>query len=257
MDKKMDWFIILALASFLLAACAAAPQTGGPASTPVPTIKVTEAVNDETTSARPTQPPSQVTLNRATPAAGSVPEFAIALQASLAEELAVDAEQVVLKESSETMWPNSCLGVQMPGMMCADVMVPGYLLVFSTPQGDYEVRTNQDGTNYRFLPSAGGQSGIQGQVFISPNCAGPVTLDNPDCLDKPYQASVTVLDSRGNLVTTFESDSQGSFQVKLAPGSYTLQPQNGNPYPKAAEQTIIVQEGAFTPVTIHYDTGMR
>jgi len=238
----------------------------------VPTIKVTEAAGssgDETAASptatppasRPTPqpgtPPSQAALNLATQQAANLPDFVSTLQEKLAQELAVDTAQVLLKESTETMWPNSCLGVQVRGMMCADVMVPGYRLVFTTPQGEYECRTNQDGSNYRLLPPAAGQNGITGQILISPNCAGPVTLDNPDCLDKPYQASVLVLDSSGSLVTVFESDSQGFFKVTLPPGSYTLQPENGNPYPKAAEQTVIVQEGAFTPVTINYNTGMR
>ena len=239
MFKKMDWLIrlvltatMLAAAAALLNACVPAPQAGDPASTETITIKVTEAGDEP-------------------------PAFIPALQADLAQQLSIDVAQISLKEVSGVMWPDSCLGVPLEGMMCAEVITPGYRIIFTTPQGDYEYHTDKDGSNYRLLSPEEGQSGIKGQVLIGPNCPGPIREGDTNCADKAYQATITVLDSSGQQVTQFQSDSEGNFQVILPPGTYLLKPEMGDPLPRADEQTVEVLEGQFTPVAIHYDTGMR
>jgi hypothetical protein len=230
MCKRILWLTTLTLAAMLLAACA--PMAGDPASTEAAAVKVTEAGD--------------------TP-----PAFTQKLRVELAQQLGIDVAQITLKEASEVMWPDSCLGVEVEGMMCLEVITPGYLIIFATPLGDYEYHTDKDGTNTRLLPPKQGQSGIEGQVLIGPNCPGPVSSEDTNCGDKPYQATIAVLDSSGQQVTQFQSDEEGRFKVNLPPGTYTLKPQADNPLPMAAEQTVEVQEGQFISVTIYYDTGIR
>jgi hypothetical protein len=93
--------------------------------------------------------------------------------------------------------------------------------------------------------------------MIGPTCGGPVTIDSTECADKPYQATITVLDANGLQVAQFQTDAEGRFQIGLAAGEYTLRPESATPLPYAAEQVVTVVEGQFTQVTITYDSGLR
>lgn len=98
-------------------------------------------------------------------------------------------------------------------------------------------------------------SGIYGQATIGPMC--PVMQANVPCPDKPYQAAITVLNQSRAKVTRFTTDAQGNFKIGLKPGAYILVPESPKVMPHAGEQTVTVQAGQFTPVTISYDSGLR
>jgi hypothetical protein len=98
-------------------------------------------------------------------------------------------------------------------------------------------------------------SGVEGQVLIGPMCP-VVQIGNP-CPDKPFQATITVLDKSRRKVINFQSDAQGNFKVGLKPGTYILAPESTNAMTRAAEQTVTVIEGQFIRVAIHYDSGIR
>ena len=98
-------------------------------------------------------------------------------------------------------------------------------------------------------------SGVEGQVLIGPMC--PVVQEGVPCPDKPYQATVAVLDEKRNKITQFESDAQGNFKIGLKPGTYLLAPESPNGFTRADEQTVTVIEGQFVRVTITYDSGIR
>ncbi len=106
-------------------------------------------------------------------------------------------------------------------------------------------------------PSPTPTSGIEGAVTEGPMCPGPVSVDNNTCPDRPYQATITILNANNIQVTQVQSDASGIFKVALPPGTYTLQPRPGNPLPRAADQTVVVTAGQYTQVAIVYDTGMR
>jgi len=101
-------------------------------------------------------------------------------------------------------------------------------------------------------------SGIQGTVTIGPTC--PVQRDPPDpnCNDKPYQATIKVQTADGQKqITQFTTGSDGKFKVSLAPGTYLLVPANAQVYPRAGSQQVTVEKNKYTPVTIMYDSGIR
>ena len=100
-------------------------------------------------------------------------------------------------------------------------------------------------------------SGIEGHVTKGPTCPGPVRIGATDCQDQPFQANITILDEKDNLITQFQTDSVGYFKLSLNPGTYIIHPESGKPLPTAADQTVVVVGGQFTQVTIPYDTGMR
>jgi hypothetical protein len=110
----------------------------------------------------------------------------------------------------------------------------------------------------RFAWEAGAQrseSGIEGLVTLSPTCPGPQRAGQ--VCEQPYQATISVLDQRGNVVTRIRSGADGRFRVVLAPGSYTLRPESPGALPRAGELAVTVTAGQFTRVDIRYDSGMR
>ncbi len=98
-------------------------------------------------------------------------------------------------------------------------------------------------------------SGIEGQVLIGPMC--PAMQADVPCPDRPFQATITVLDENRHKVADFQSDEQGNFKIGLKPGTYILVPEAPNAMPRAGEQTVTVIEGQFIRVTITYDSGIR
>jgi hypothetical protein len=81
-------------------------------------------------------------------------------------------------------------------------------------------------------------------------------IESP-CPDRPYAASIAVLDAAGRKVAETRSDADGRFRRALPPGTYTLVPHSTGTPPSAREQTVIVVRGAFTVVEIAYDSGIR
>ena len=98
-------------------------------------------------------------------------------------------------------------------------------------------------------------SGIEGQVFIGPNC--PVVQEGQECPDQPYQATLTVTSLEGGKIVQVQTDEAGRFKIPLAPGQYLLHPESPNVMPFAVEQTLIVEAGKFTQVSVMYDSGIR
>jgi len=103
------------------------------------------------------------------------------------------------------------------------------------------------------------ESGIEGQVSIGPMC--PVERQDRPCPDKPFAASIEIQnqDDQGDHLTV-RSGEDGRFRVKLAPGKYKLTPMAPNPGapPHAPPpQSVTVESGKYTHVTIKYDSGIR
>jgi hypothetical protein len=124
------------------------------------------------------------------------------------------------------------------------------LLLVLTACNTPNTSTQQNGTTVK--------SGIEGTVTIGPNC--PVQrVDNPNCNDRPYKGVIHVNTNNGIWVTKFQANAQGIFKIELEPGKYTLDPQTPveGILPLAPSQDVIVVDGAFTTVTIQYDSGLR
>ena len=98
-------------------------------------------------------------------------------------------------------------------------------------------------------------SGIEGQVFIGPAC--PVMRIGQECPDEPYQAVLTVNSLGGERIVQVQTDEEGRFRIPLEAGEYILHPESSNTLPHAEEQTITVEKGKFTEVTVTYDSGIR
>ena len=103
-----------------------------------------------------------------------------------------------------------------------------------------------------------GPSGIRGTVFLGPTCPGPVdpSATQEPCVT-PYSAQLAILDEDSKVVTRVTSAADGTFQLDLPPGEYTLAPQNGDPFPTAPSQPVTVTGGQYAEVEVNYDTGIR
>lgn len=219
--------------------------------------------------------PAGVTVTRTvetpTPAGQAVPDYLMPAQASLAQMLGLDAAQITLQAVEAVQWSNSCLGLMQPEDVCLEVITPGFRVIFGTPQGDFVYHTNQTGDKFRAAgplsnatPAATttpaviapGASGVAGIVTISPTCGGPVR-PGQDCT-APYQAVISILNARGDVLTQVASDAQGRFSVPLPAGVYTLRPERPTAgIANAGEVSVTVEAGRVTQVEIEYDSGLR
>lgn len=127
--------------------------------------------------------------------------------------------------------------------------------------GMYEVRGSEI-----FLIRAGGamtlqsESGVEGQVFISPTRPGPIR-PGLGSSRAPYETTLAVMTvGEGREVTRLKTSSDGRFRVALPPGEYEIGPVADKPgrfLPRASPQQVKVLPGQFVQVTIEFDSGMR
>jgi hypothetical protein len=185
----------------------------------------------------------------------------------IAQVLEIPLDEVVLISHEPVDWPDSCLGAPRPDEMCLEVITPGWEVVFNTTAGMIRARLDKSGRFFRTVPPLRFDgstkpsphlptSGIEGLVLIGPACPGPVKVDQP-CPHEPYQATIRVLGEDGTPVTQFISGADGRFKILLPPGIYILDPQSPGAYPRAGDQTIVVQDRLLSQIEILYDSGMR
>jgi hypothetical protein len=65
------------------------------------------------------------------------------VRSMLSERLWVSPALVELVSEESVEWPDACLGVHLPDVMCAQVITPGYRFVFNVAGDEYIVHTNQ------------------------------------------------------------------------------------------------------------------
>jgi hypothetical protein len=91
--------------------------------------------------AEPTEPP---VLDDPTPAAPTVGPAEERVIKQLAENLGLEESDISLVSSEETEFSDACLGVTMEGVMCAQVITPGRIIVLEANGLQYEYHTNED-----------------------------------------------------------------------------------------------------------------
>lgn len=102
----------------------------------------------------------------------------------------------------------------------------------------------------------GSDSGIRGQVVVSPASPGPVRPGQ--ATEAPLRASFSVYQDEQK-VARFQTDDDGRFELALQAGDYTIVPDEGTPVPYATRQEtdVTVPEGRYADVTVRLDSGMR
>ena len=99
-------------------------------------------------------------------------------------------------------------------------------------------------------------TGIRGVVTLGPAC--PVETVNSPCPESPFRGDVMATASDGT-TTSVTTDAQGGFAMDLREGTYvvTAITPNGSGPPTPIPQTVQVDAGAYTQVTLEVDSGIR
>jgi hypothetical protein len=64
----------------------------------------------------------------------------------LAENLGLTPDKIKLVSTEAVDWPNACLGIEMEGIACAEVITPGFRVTLEADGKKVEYHTNQDAT---------------------------------------------------------------------------------------------------------------
>jgi len=68
--------------------------------------------------------------------------------------------------------------------------------------------------------SAGGETGIEGVITISPTQPGPIRAGAP--ASKPLANTAFVVENENTAVASFTTDEHGHFRTQLTPGHYKV-----------------------------------
>lgn len=170
-------FPMLLTLFLLVSACVPLAETGEPSPTSTP--------SNPAPSSTPTQPLPDVTPTKApvvtsTSISGAITDSA---RLALAQFLGKDVSKITVILFEAVDWPDSCLGISRKGVMCAQVITPGYRIGLQAGGQAYEYHTNLSGSTM-LLASApdvvitlpvityhreGGIAGFCDDVFIYAN----------------------------------------------------------------------------------------
>lgn len=98
----------------------------------------------------------------ATPATSQPGNVTDLVVQQLASQLKIDPAQVKVVSSESVEWSDACLGVVVPGEMCAQMITPGYKIRLEANGQSYEFHTNNSGSSIRQAgtPAVEGGHGI-------------------------------------------------------------------------------------------------
>jgi hypothetical protein len=136
-NLMMMVLMMVLLSALLLAACGA-PST--PPTVPV----VPTSIPTSPPSVLPTMPASPLNPGSDSSTAGQ--DAAVAnSRADLAARLNIDPSVITVVSVEAVDWPDGCLGIQTPGVMCTMVITPGYRVILEANGKQYEYHTNASG----------------------------------------------------------------------------------------------------------------
>lgn len=146
---KTKTLISFMLGLLLLTGCAQPISTGAqptsigayPPPVSIPVTPTGVEVYPAPTSAPPVAypPPSQIPVDL-------TPAQMAAIQA-VSKKYNISIDQIKIINTEAVTWPNGCLGVVIPGVMCTDVIVDGFSIKLEANGQQFEIHTNQDGTS--------------------------------------------------------------------------------------------------------------
>ena len=123
--QKLPTLLALFLIAALLGACAAPATQAVPSPQPAPTTTSQDGM-------------------------GTLP--VARAKSFLADKLNINKETIKLVDIKPVQWPDTCLGVQTTGVMCAFHVVDGYRITLSANDRTYEAHSNLDGSQIVLIP---------------------------------------------------------------------------------------------------------
>jgi hypothetical protein len=144
---KTKLMMLMMLSTVLLAACGA-PSTPPTVPTSPPSVPTSPP------SVLPTMPASPLHPDSGTGAAAGQDAAVANSRQDLAERLNIDPSVITVVSVEAVDWPDGCLGIQTPGVMCTMVITPGYRVILEANGKQYEYHTNTSGDAVRLATVA-------------------------------------------------------------------------------------------------------
>lgn len=145
--------ILLLLLLAFTVACGQADEA--PTATNTPAIEPTQAVMEEATAvSQPTPAITRAPLifdNVDEELAETHSETIRFGRALVAEGIGLEAGMLTVTALEMVEWPDGCLGMGQPGEACTEALVPGLRIQVSLDDQIYEIRTDLDGRQYRWI----------------------------------------------------------------------------------------------------------
>lgn len=143
MNRKT--ILILLVLISLLAACA---QTTTPGSNPLPSSTPPEPTQNTPPTTVPTQgSPNPSPSETPTKIPVDLTPAQLAAVQAVSTKYKVPVDEITVISSEAVTWDNGCLGVVIPGVLCTDIITPGFRIFMEAKGQRYEFHTNQDGTS--------------------------------------------------------------------------------------------------------------
>jgi hypothetical protein len=99
-------------------------------------------------------------------------------------------------------------------------------------------------------------TGIEGVIRIGPTRAGPIKPDTPALM--PLGDTEFVAENDAGVITSFQTDSDGRFQIALAAGHYKISRKGPRPaIGHFGPFSVDVVSGKMTHVEFECDSGIR
>lgn len=228
--RKLTVFLLVAV---LLAACA----PGSPVPTPEPQSP-TPLSPTATGELSPTPGPT-------TESTSPAPQVVDVVRQVLAQQKGIGTEEILVVEVEKMDWPDSCLGLDIPGMACAQVITPGYRVTLEAGGQEYVFHTDETGSQVRLASGPAAQLEnplIRWRFASAEGCEtaeiGESAVLFGDC-DQPMMAGRFALETRLEDLAYF-TEKYLPFEAETAAGRVVFNGQ-GQVTATPAEQRMIAE----------------
>jgi len=85
-----------------------------------------------------------MTLTPAFPYAQNLQNLIEKAKTDLAQRLSISESEISVVDARDVVWSNASLGCPQPGMLYAEGLTPGYLVLLNTNNKDYEYHTGKN-----------------------------------------------------------------------------------------------------------------
>ena len=113
-------------------------------------ILILSVVSCSPTEAAATEEPSDIDEPPTSiPAPEELTPVQQAVISTLSDNLGISEDTITLVSTEAKDWPDGCLGIQEEGLMCTQVITPGFQIILEANGREVEYRTDEDGTQMR------------------------------------------------------------------------------------------------------------
>lgn len=127
--------------ALFLAGCSPPLIPNTPDGTMRSTSEPAQAAGTEEAPAWPTE--TQMTPPAPTPSDAGLQALIEKAKADLAQRLSISINEISLEKATSVVWPNASLGCPQKGMVYAEVLTPGYLIILIADNNEYEYHASR------------------------------------------------------------------------------------------------------------------